>query len=137
MSDPSTPSLRLQAAIAAACEREREREWQARVAAGIYAALDFAASDPAAAREVAAEAESERGESGGKTIEWLRGMLAAVVPAERYTTADATTVRGLVTVVAGHLHRDREDDLAEIGPDLVCLTLLPYVGFEEAKRWAR
>jgi len=133
MPDPPTPFVRLQAAITDACDREQQ--WQAKIAAGIHAALQFAASNPEAARRVATEAESEDGSRGG-TIERLRWMLADVVPAESSVEAGETTVRGLVTVIAGHLRRNREDQLAEIAPDLICLALLPYIGFEEAKRWA-
>ena len=44
---------------------------------------------------------------------------------------------GIVGLVGGdHIRIGRVDRLAELRPELVLLTLLPYLGFSEAQRWA-
>jgi hypothetical protein len=41
-----------------------------------------------------------------------------------------------VGLVGDHIRIGRLDRLAELRPELVLLTLLPYLGFSEARRWA-
>lgn len=45
-------------------------------------------------------------------------------------------VAGLVGLVGDHLRIGRPERLRELRPELVLLTLLPYLGFIEAQRWA-
>jgi hypothetical protein len=42
----------------------------------------------------------------------------------------------MVGLVGDHVRIGRLDRLAELRPELVLLTLLPYLGFEEAQSWA-
>jgi hypothetical protein len=51
-------------------------------------------------------------------------------------STDEALVAGVVGLVGDHLRIGRVDRLLELRPDLVLLTLLPYLGFSEAQRWA-
>ena len=51
-------------------------------------------------------------------------------------STDEALVAGIVGLVGDHLRVGRLDRLAELRPELVLLTLLPYLGFTEAQRWA-
>ena len=52
--------------------------------------------------------------------------------------ARTTTWRGMndFPISVDHLRSGSLDRLREIAPELVHLMLLPYLGFDEAKRWA-
>ena len=51
-------------------------------------------------------------------------------------STDEALVAGIVGLVGDHIRLDRLDRLADLRPELVLLTLLPYLGFAEAQRWA-
>lgn len=51
-------------------------------------------------------------------------------------STDEALVAGIIGLVGDHIRIGREDRLAELRPELVLLTLLPYLGFSEAQRWA-
>jgi hypothetical protein len=123
--------------IRTACARQEE--WPARIAAGICAALDFAAAYPERARALAIDSRITDFENGYlPMVEQFSTLLAAEVPPDRTVLAstEQALVGGIVTVVADHLRSGRADRLPQLAPELVHLTLLPYLGFAEAKRWA-
>jgi hypothetical protein len=127
----------LESAVLDACAGEAE--WPAQVAAGIYAGIDYAIAHP----EVAETLSSGPG-TGGDTlgryetvVGRLAGFLRIKAPVERLPGAtDEALVAGMVGLVGDHLRIGRVDRLAELRPDLVLLTLLPYLGFAEAQDWA-
>jgi len=42
----------------------------------------------------------------------------------------------MVGLVGDHLRIGRTDRLQELRPEIILLTLLPYLGFSEAQGWA-
>lgn len=128
----------LETAIADACASLDE--WPAQVAAGVYAGVDFVVGNPEAARELTAIAAppSEFKSRYESLIGRLAGFLRLRAPHDKRLpgSTDEAVVAGVVGLVGDHLRIGRLDRLAELRPDLVLLTLLPYLGFAEAQRWA-
>lgn len=128
----------LETAVLEACAYEEE--WPAAVAAGIYAGVDYAIANPEVAETLAVDAGGEA--DGLRRYEVVIGRLAGFLRvkapvAERLPgSTDEALVAGVVGLVGDHLRLGRLDRLAALRPDLVLLTLLPYLGFEEAQRWA-
>lgn len=118
----------------------RESEWPARVAAGVYAGVDFVIARPEIARELVVE----RSLAGNTLDDYSRlvGRLAgfirihAPIEARLPAATDEALVAGMVGLVGDHVRIGRLDRLAELRPELVLLTLLPYLGFDEAQDWA-
>lgn len=137
-SDLSVALAGLETAVLDACGREGE--WPAQIAAGIYAGVDYAIANPAVALDltldVAATPDCMR------RYERMVGRLAgfiqvrAPVGTRLPPSTDEALVAGIVGLVGDHIRIGRVDRLAELRPELVLLTLLPYLGFAEAKRWA-
>lgn len=135
---PPVALANLESAVLDACAREAE--WPARVAAGIYAGIDFAIAHPEVADTLV--------DFGGSAVENARqyesviarfaGFMRAKAPMEQRLpgSTDEALVAGVVGLVGDHLRIGRVDRLLELRPDLVLLTLLPYLGFSEARRWA-
>jgi len=139
VNDFSISYTELQATILDACWRQAE--WPAKVAVGIYAAVDFAGANPTAARTLIVDAQPPH-PNGGRYLDMIHrfcDLLAEIVPSDQRLPAptDKALIGGIATVMADHLRRDRLDRLAMMAPDLIYLTLLPYLGFAEAKRWAQ
>jgi hypothetical protein len=117
-----------------------EDEWPASVAAGICAGVDYAIANPEVADTLALDAPPgadtlRRYES---VIGRLTGFLRAKAPLESRLpgATDEALVAGMVCLVGDHLRIGRQDRLEELRPELVLLTLLPYLGFSEAQKWA-
>ena len=132
---------RLDSAVADGCAADAE--WQARFVSGIHAAFAFAAANPAAARALTIEARGATSLDGDdadyrQLIEHFAEKLSRCAPQDR--RLPASTDQGLITsiaaVVSQHLSSDRVDRLDEMASDMAYLALLPYVGFDEAGRWA-
>ncbi len=128
----------LEAKVLDACAREEE--WPAQIAAGIYAGVDYAIAHPEVAETLASD-----GAPGSDTLRRyesvvgrLAGFLRVKAPADQRLpgATDEALVAGMVGLVGDHLRIGRLDRLEELRPELVLLTLLPYLGFSEAKRWA-
>lgn len=128
----------LEAAMLDACAAEEE--WPAQIAAGINAGIDYAIAHPDVVETLAADAPA-----GADTLRRyetvvgrLAGFLRVRAPADRRLpgSTDEALVAGVVGLVGDHLRIGRVDRLQELRPELVLLTLLPYLGFAEAQHWA-
>lgn len=128
----------LETAVLDACIAERE--WPAQVAAAIYAGVDFAIANPTVARALTIDAtvEAESTARYERVIGRLTGFIQIKAPRNSRLPAstDEALVAGIVGLVGDHIRIGRFDRLAELRPELVLLTLLPYLGFSEAQRWA-
>jgi len=115
-----------------------EGEWAARFAASIRAALAFAADNPAAARALTINSRSAGTNAYDSLIAEFSARLCHITPEDLRPTAstDQAVVNSIASVVGEHLRAGRVERLDEVAPDLVYLALLPYVGFDEARRWA-
>jgi hypothetical protein len=128
----------LEAAVLDACTKEVE--WPARIVAGIYAGVDYATAHPEVTETLASDIGP--GADSFRRYETLIGRLAGFLQAGAPLggrlpgSTDEALVGGMVGLVGDHLRLGRIDRLKELRPDLVLLTLLPYVGFVEAKEWA-
>lgn len=131
------PLASLEAAVLGACSDEGE--WPAQVAAGINAGVDYAIAHPEVAETLASDTApaSDSLRRYETVIGRLAGFLRARAPLDDRLpgATDEALVAGIVGLVGDHLRIGRADRLEELKPELVLLTLLPYLGFEEAKRW--
>jgi hypothetical protein len=128
----------LEAAMLDACAVDQE--WPAQIAAAIYAGVDFAIANPIVARALTIEVapEDEDASRYEHVIARLAGFIRAKAPTEARlpVSTDEALVAGIVGLVGDHIRIGRLDRLTELRPELVLLTLLPYLGFSEAQRWA-
>ena len=129
---------RLEQAVAGSCELHEE--WPSAVTGGIYAALEFAAADPAAALVLTANASARRHQPEPAfvaMVDHFAGLLARGAPAPNPRLPDAVA---LVTRIARQVNLQieagRAGEMMEIAPDLTFLALLPYLGFSGARRWS-
>ncbi len=118
--------------------------WPERVRVAVHRALDFAATEPAAAG-VLTNAALAQGAHGLERYERLMAYLAGLLElgrAESPHGADlpATTERslagGVATIVANRVERGRAAELPELTAEVVQFVLTPYMGTEEARRMA-
>jgi hypothetical protein len=128
----------LETAVLDACATEGE--WPAQIAAGVYAGVDFAIANPAVARTLTIDGAAEANCIGRyeRVIGRLAGFIQIKAPTDARlpTSTDEALVAGIVGLVGDHIRIGRLDRLAELRPELVLLTLLPYLGFTEAQRWS-
>jgi len=117
-----------------------EDEWPAQIAAGVYAGVNFVIANPSVARALTLDAAAEadcvwRYE---RVIGRLAGFIQIKAPTGTRlpTSTDEALVAGIVGLVGDHIRIGRVERLAELRPELVLLTLLPYLGFSEAQRWS-
>lgn len=128
----------LETAVLEACASEEE--WPAQIAAGICAGVDYAIAHPEVAESLALDAP--RGFDTVRRYETVIGRLAGFLRVKAPTDSrlpgatDEALVAGMVGLVGDHLRIGRQDRLEELRPELVLLTLLPYLGFAEAQKWA-
>ena len=127
----------LETAVLDACAGEDE--WPAQVAAGICAGVDFAIANPVIARSLTVTSALETGNT--QRYERLIGRLAGFIqiraPAgARMPASIEALVAGIVGLVGDHIRIGRVERLSELRAELVLMTLLPYLGFAEAQRWA-
>jgi hypothetical protein len=136
-------SARLREAVAEACARPGP--WPARVAAAIYAALEFAADDPAAARLLIVEPWAHGAEavaSRDLLLDHFADLLAAERPrppggGQLPPVTEQVLVGGIAGVLTDRLLSERQPPLRALSPELVEFTLLPYLGPSRARLWAR
>jgi hypothetical protein len=115
--------------------------WEDKVVAGLRAVLDFAASNPDGAYALTVEARRRAsGESDleQEVLSYFAGLLrevATVSPRFAISTEEAI-VESIATMIRGHLQIGEVGRLPEQAPELVYLTLMPYLGLAEASRRA-
>lgn len=112
-----------------------EDEWPAQIAAGIGAGVEYAIAHPEVADSFVVDAHGLRRQG---IVGRLAGLLRSNAPPDDRLpgATDEMIVAGMIGVVGDHLRAGRSDRLEELRPDLVLLTLLPYLGFAEAQKWA-
>jgi hypothetical protein len=138
--DFSTSFSALQDAVRRACAAETQ--WQARVVVGLRAALEFAATDPAGASALTIQAR--RGDPAepdrqDEVIAYFADLIGEVTPDHTLvpiSRTDEGLVDSIATVVRASLIAGMAEQLPGLVPDLVYLTLMPYTGIAEARRWA-
>jgi hypothetical protein len=128
----------LEVAVLDACSGEEE--WPAQVAAGIYAGVDYAIAHPEIVETLAFERSpgTEARRYYELIIGRFTGFLRVQAPIDGRVpvSTDEALVAGAVGLVGDHLRTGRYERLTELRADLVLLTLLPYLGFAEAQKWA-
>jgi hypothetical protein len=130
--------IKLQDAVRDACTAETQ--WEARIVAGIKAALAFVAAEPGKAKALTLKARlpgpGER-DNEREVIAYFAGLLHEVAPAEKRfpVSTDEGIVEAVATVIRGHLLGGTADQLPAIAPDLVYLALMPYLGLAATRRW--
>jgi len=133
---------RLQVRVESACVAEAE--WPAQVAAGIRAALQFAAVEPEAAKTLTSGALAE-GRAGYERYdrmishlsEWLLpGRALRPESARLPEITEKAMVGGVAMLVAQRVDLGRQAELPELAAEAVQFALTPYLGTEEARRVA-
>ena len=133
---------RLQVQIESACVAEAG--WPAQVAAGIQAALEFAASDPLAARTLTTAALAG-GRAGydrydrmiSHLSEWLLPGRDLRPEGKRLPEiTEKAMVGGVAMLVAQRVDLGRQAELPALVPEAVQFALTPYLGTAEARRVA-
>lgn len=71
-------------------------------------------------------------------VQRLADLIAATAPTDSRLpgSTDEALVAGIIGLVGDHLRIGHTEALERLRPDLVLLALLPYLGFDEACRWA-
>lgn len=129
----------LKDAVARACSREGR--WETRIVAGIGAVVEFALENPAGARAltVCAGAQATDGtDLEGEMLGYFAELLEDVAPDEMLfpISSPEGIVETAALMIRGHLLAGRVERIGELGPELVYLALMPYVGLDNARRWA-
>jgi hypothetical protein len=138
--DFSTSFSALQDAVRRACAAETE--WQTRVVVGLRAVLEYAAADPAAAGVLTIQArrgDPAQPDRQDQVIAYFAALLGEVTPKDKLVAVPRTDeglIDSIATVVRAHLIAGMAEQLPGLVPDLVYLTLMPYTGIAEARRWA-
>jgi AcrR family transcriptional regulator len=120
-------------------------EWPQKVRAALATMLRFLAGEPELARVCMIEPVAAGGEIAAKHRASMQGfveILKAGRPehgGERPLpeATEATLVGGIVSLIVREINAGRTEKLEDLLPDLVELTLAPYLGAEEASRLAR
>lgn len=133
--------------IAAAMRSAAEsfEDWPQQVRAALATMLSFLAGEPELARLCMIEPIAAGGEIAARhraSMEGLVQILKAGRPGhsgERPLpeATEETLVGGVVSLIVREISAGRTEQLEALLPDLVELTLAPYVGTEEAERLAR
>jgi AcrR family transcriptional regulator len=124
---------------------EAFEEWPQKVRAALGTMLSFLAGEPDLARVCMIEPVAAGGEIAAKHRASMQGfveILKAGRPehsGERPLpeATEATLVGGIVSLIVREINAGRTEQLEDLLPDLVELTLAPYLGAEEAARLAR
>jgi AcrR family transcriptional regulator len=120
-------------------------DWPQKVRAALATMLRFLAGEPELARICMIEPIAAGGEIAARhraSMEDFVEILRAGRPehgGERPLPAatEETLVGGIVSLIVREISAGRTEQLEKLVPDLVELTLAPYVGAEEAERLAR
>ncbi|HEX8689879.1 MAG TPA: hypothetical protein VF729_06525 [Solirubrobacterales bacterium] len=137
-----TAFARLQVRLEEVCASEAD--WPTGMAVAIRAALEFAASDPAAAQTLTNEAMAA-GRDGIARRERLLAYAGEALARGRRHCRDGTELPqsteravagGVVGLIAERLATGRAAELPALVPDAIQFALTPYLGAEEATRIA-
>jgi AcrR family transcriptional regulator len=121
-----------------------EQSWADQIAAGLEVFLEMVVAEPARAKLCIVEAQA----AGGAALTRYQEMLESVAPklregrehnprASRLPEGlEVAIVGGLVWLVHQRLLADQLDDLKRLLPEMLQVTLTPYVGEMEASRAA-
>ena len=127
---------RLRAEVREACGSESA--WEARVIAGVRAALEFAAAHPGEARALTIEAGGAEAaiDRRDEVIAYFTELLGEASPSEKLfpIAADRAMVASVVMIVRSHLVSGSVRRLPELAPDLAYMILMPYAGQAGARR---
>jgi AcrR family transcriptional regulator len=124
---------------------EAFEEWPQKVRAALGTMLSFLAGEPELARVCMIEPVAAGGEIAAKHRASMQGFVA-ILKAGRPEhggerplpeATEATLVGGIVSLIVREINAGRTERLESLLPDLVELTLAPYLGGEEASRLAR
>jgi AcrR family transcriptional regulator len=124
---------------------ESFEEWPQQVRAALATMLRFLAGEPELAQLVMIEPVAAGGEIAARHRASMQGLveiLKAGRPEHSGSrplpeATEETLVGGIVSLIVREISAGRGERLEELLPDLVELTLAPYVGGEQAERLAR
>jgi hypothetical protein len=126
----------LQREVREACGRERA--WEARVVAGVRAALEFAAAHPGEARALTIEAGAAdvAVDRQDDVIAYFTMLLRQAAPPQKLfpIAADRAMVASIAMVVRSHLVSGSVKQLPDLAPDLAYMILMPYAGGAASRR---
>jgi len=133
---------RLQVAVESACAARSE--WPAGVLAGIRAALEWAAAEPAAAQLLTNEALAAGAPGFARYDRMVSYIADLLLPGRELAThgerlpevTERAVASGLAMLVAQRLSLGRESDLPDLAPEVAQFALTPYLGTAEARRVA-
>jgi len=123
---------------------DEEQDWVEQVATGLEIALEMVANEQARAKLCIVEAQA----AGGEALRRYQGMLERLAPKLREGRAhnprasrlpdglEVAIVGGLVWLVHQRLLSNRIDEIKGLLPEMLQVTLTPYVGELEAGRAA-
>ena len=121
-----------------------EQSWAERVSHGLEIGLEMIVREPARAKLAIVESQA----AGGEALRRYQGMLERIAPALRQGREhnprslrlpdglEVAIVGGLAWLVHQRLLADRADEIKGLLPEMLQVTLTPYVGEEEAARAA-
>ncbi|HEX5714324.1 MAG TPA: TetR/AcrR family transcriptional regulator [Solirubrobacterales bacterium] len=120
-------------------------EWPQQVRAALATMLRFLAGEPELARVCMIEPIAAGGEIAAKHRESMQGFVEILKAGRPQHSGErplpeateATLVGGIVSLIVREINAGRTDRLEALLPDLVELTLAPYLGGEEAARLAQ
>jgi hypothetical protein len=128
----------LQEAVRTACATPPE--WEAKVAAGLGAVLEFAAAEPEATLTLTVRArrgDAGEGDREGEVLAYFAELLDQATPEQRFAVSTSRgVVDAIAAIVRGRLRAGCAAELPGQAPELAYLALLPYTGLEGARRWA-
>jgi len=124
---------------------EAFEEWPQQVRAALATMLRFLAGEPELARLCMIEPAAAGGEIAARHRASMHGMVEILKAGRPGHTGshplpeatEETLVGGIVSLIVREISAGRTEQLENLLPDLVELTLAPYVGPDEAERLAR
>jgi AcrR family transcriptional regulator len=120
-------------------------DWPQQVRAALATMLRFLAGEPELARLVMIEPVAAGGEIAARHRASMQGFVEILKAGRPEHSGDRplpeateeTLVGGILSLIVREISADRAAELEKLLPDLVELTLSPYLGGEEAERLAR
>jgi hypothetical protein len=120
-------------------------EWPQKVRAALATMLSFLAGEPELARICMIEPVAAGGEIAARHRASMQGLVEILKAGRPQHSGEhplpeateETLVGGIVSLIVREISASRTEQLESLLPDLVELTLSPYIGSEEAERLAR